>query len=73
MIFFQMAVASGVCFLWFDGNSLLYSSLEAENVCPWRACWLYASADFLALKWVPVALWQPLKQRSVEAVYSELE
>lgn len=71
--FFQIAAACGVRFLWFDGSSLLYSSLETENVCPWRACWVFASAGFLALKWVPVALWQTLKQQSVEAAYSEQE
>lgn len=35
--------------------------------------WVHASCVFLALKWVPVALWQTLKQRSVEGAHSELE
>ncbi|XP_031447543.1 uncharacterized protein LOC116228055 [Phasianus colchicus] len=35
--------------------------------------WVHASCVFLALKWVPVALWQALKQRSVERAHSELE
>lgn len=35
--------------------------------------WVHASCVFLALKRVPVALWQALKQRSVERAHSELE
>lgn len=72
-LFIQIAIAFGVCFLWFDRSSLLCSSLETEIVCPQRECWVCASSVFLALKWVPVALWQTLKQWSVEAAYSERE